>query len=433
MGKPLKTLKKKSEQQESSGHSSGHRGAHFASLDTVRTHFSSLSVRMFNTRYTAILFLRTDAKREDGQCPVWLSCYINSERVRFSTDVSCAEWEWDANNKKIKGRSPVVSDKNLMLSGTMAQINKIFTNARLRNRMLTVAEFKKQFFNPVSEESFVQFYQAQMNERLRLKIIVKSTWKADNKTLQKIMRFDNGVRFSELTPEWCKKFNAFLQTAYDNKVNTRHNDFKRIKTYVNMAIDKGVEFDNPFKKFRVPRTASQRVFLERHEVKQLEQLYQNPSLSERHHKCLRAFLFQIYTSLRDSDVKRIEQSNIVNNELVFMAWKTRRTEKIVKVPLTENAVKFISSEKNRLVESYCNQVQNRYLKEIAVLAAINKRLSTHCGRHTFATMFLESKGSLEVLQEIMGHTSITTTMVYAHIVDKRRRTEMDGFNDYMKD
>lgn len=431
MPKALKTLTKKWKPQKNNSHISGHTQGKFAGLDTVRTHFGSLFVRMFNTHYTATLFLRTDAAREDGQCPIWLSCYINSERMRFSTGVTCTEAEWDADNKKIKGRSPIVSDKNLVLSSIMAHINKIFTNARLRNKLLTVADFKKQYFNPVSEESFVQFYQTQMNERMRLKLIVKSTWKADNKTLQKIMRFDAGLTFSTLTPEWCKRFNAFLQTQHNNKINTRHNDFKRIKTYVNIAIEKGVEFENPFVKFRVPRTQPQRVFLTKEEVKRLEDLYQNPGLSDRHHKCLRAFLFQIYTSLRDSDVKRIEHSNIVNNELVFTAWKTRRNEKVVKVPLNDNAIKFISSEKNKLVDSYTNQVQNRYLKEIAAMAGINKRLSTHCGRHTFATMFLESRGSVEVLQEILGHTHIGTTMIYAHIADKRKRTEMDAFSQYM--
>jgi integrase/recombinase XerD len=426
-----KTLGKRTEAALPSRHRIGHKSPKPIQLDTISTHFGSLSVSAHNVKYSATVFLREDAPRADGQCPVWFSCYINKERVRLSCNVHCHPTDWDKKNNRIKGRSFDVSDRNLIISNAMSLINKIFTNARLHHRILSVAEFKKQFFNPVSNESFVAFYEHELKRRLTLGSIVKTTFLADQKTLNKIKIFDPNVSFSALSVKWCEEFNSFLKKQYNNALNTRHNDFKHINTYLNIAIENGIVFDNPLKKFKVPRAKSERVFLDKSEVQQLEALYGSPQLNDRLHKTLRAFLFQIYTGLRDSDRKRLEKANIVGNELIFTAWKTRRTEKIVKVPLTENAMRFINEMAGRIVAGYSNQKQNQYLKEIARLINCKKNLSTHVARHTFATLYLESGGSVEVLQEILGHANIGTTMVYVHVINQRKKIEMERFSNYM--
>jgi site-specific recombinase XerD len=150
-----------------------------------------------------------------------------------------------------------------------------------------------------------------------------------------------------------------------------------------------------------------------------------PGIKKSWNLILRQFLFTCFTSLRISDVKKIGKSNIINNELVFIPHKNRKRNKILRIPLTEMAKKFlVDNDIEELFKEYAEQYCNRVLKDIASELEIKKKLTNHVGRHTFATMFLESGGSVEVLQQIMGHSKIQTTMIYVHITDARKKEQL---------
>jgi site-specific recombinase XerD len=80
-------------------------------------------------------------------------------------------------------------------------------------------------------------------------------------------------------------------------------------------------------------------------------------------------------------------------------------------------------KRNALIPSMTNQKSNEVLKQVCKAAGIDKNVCTHDGRHTFATLYLEAGGSVEVLQRLMGHSNITTTMIYVHISAERVKSE----------
>ena len=86
----------------------------------------------------------------------------------------------------------------------------------------------------------------------------------------------------------------------------------------------------------------------------------------------------------------------------------------------------------RLLPVISNQKMNEYLKEIAVLCNINKNLTTHTARHTFATtVTLTEDVPIETVSKMLGHTNITTTQIYAKIVDKKLRKDAEVWNNKM--
>jgi integrase len=151
-----------------------------------------------------------------------------------------------------------------------------------------------------------------------------------------------------------------------------------------------------------------------------------------HRKVLRYFLFSCFTSLRISDIKKINQSNIVGDTLVFLQEKNSQSQKIVKVPLTKIAQQFLLHDMGPLFDTYADQVTNRVLKEIADAADIEKNLTMHAARHTFAVMFLKAGGKVEVLKEIMGHADIKTTLAYVHIASDQKEEGMQQMEEYFK-
>ncbi|WP_323425849.1 site-specific integrase [Proteiniphilum sp.] len=98
--------------------------------------------------------------------------------------------------------------------------------------------------------------------------------------------------------------------------------------------------------------------------------------------------------------------------------------------------KYSGLENERLLPIHTNQKMNEYLKEIAALCGINKRLTTHCGRHSFGTIMLTKGVSIESVSKMLGHTNITTTQIYAKVLNQKIFTEVNKvrgeFDDMMK-
>lgn len=121
----------------------------------------------------------------------------------------------------------------------------------------------------------------------------------------------------------------------------------------------------------------------------------------------------------------------LNIRLVFFPVKTRGTKKSgVKVPLNKFAKQLISEEGRRdglLFNLVSEQRMNLKIKEIALGAGIVKKLSNHSGRHTFATNYLRKTKDVAGLQQLLGHSDIGQTMIYAHITDEMLTEEMANF------
>ena len=108
-----------------------------------------------------------------------------------------------------------------------------------------------------------------------------------------------------------------------------------------------------------------------------------------------------------------------------------KTNRKVNIPLIEQAKKLIPKKELPEVpvfSVYCNQVTNRHLKNIMKLAGINKPISFHCARHTFATITLGLSNDIAVVSKMPGHTKIETTQIYAKVQDEQKRKAMGLWN-----
>ena len=124
---------------------------------------------------------------------------------------------------------------------------------------------------------------------------------------------------------------------------------------------------------------------------------------------------------------------IINNILIFEPQKTKNTTgKTIKVPLTDFARKLIQDAgrfrvSGNIFDTYSDQKTNVYLKDIAILCGIKKNITFHIARHTFATLFLEETDDLATLQQLLGHSSIMQTMVYAHVSEMKKKIQIKKF------
>jgi integrase len=151
------------------------------------------------------------------------------------------------------------------------------------------------------------------------------------------------------------------------------------------------------------------------------------------------FLFSCYTGLAYADVKKLTRSEIQTGfngkEWIFTSRKKTNTD--TRVPLLPEALAIIKKYRDdpECVNTYkvlpvlSNQKMNAYLKEIADLCGIRKKLTYHLARHTFATTITLSNGvPIETVSKMLGHKNLKTTQLYAKVLDLKVGADMDNLN-----
>ncbi|SHJ58396.1 Phage integrase family protein [Arenibacter nanhaiticus] len=152
------------------------------------------------------------------------------------------------------------------------------------------------------------------------------------------------------------------------------------------------------------------------------------------------FLFSCYTGLSYIDIKELMTNQMVlgNDENYWLFTKRAKTNEIVKIPLLPKARAIIEKYSDemahhpggKLLPVLSNQKTNSYLKVITKACNIHKNITFHDARHTFATTVTLSNGvPIETVSKLLGHTKLTTTQIYARVLEKKIGEDMQNLMD----
>lgn len=133
--------------------------------------------------------------------------------------------------------------------------------------------------------------------------------------------------------------------------------------------------------------------------------------------------------MRISDTAQITSDMINTNKLKFIPHKGRQKGKVLVIPMPRIALELIDGREGLLFKKTCDQEINKQLKFIAARADIQKRLTYHCARDTFGTLFIEMGGDIKSLSQLMGHHSTKTTEIYIKMSDTRKQVLMNNFDN----
>jgi integrase/recombinase XerD len=384
-------------------------------------------------RYTARFILRTDRCRTSDVKPLHLKCYLNKKKVVLSTGHMVHRLNWNQEtqkavyNKKAPLSRKAVDSLNIELSGLTNKVNHIFFEHRVNNRILDVDLFKELYARGSEVFSFHDYYQQYME--LHAGILATGTVRA-YKTNQKLLReFMPQMHLHHLTPETVKRYDAYLRTRYNNNSRMKHH---RMAKRVMLQACKKYGLANPYEDFRVRHIDGKREYLNKYEVAKLQELLSSKRLKSGTLSALKKYLFSCHVGgLRISDIHSVGIDDVYDGVLVLVPQKTSNQSKRVQIPMPAGWQQYVQHlDGARFFDHETDQHINRALKELATTAGITKKLTFHTARHTFATGYLNAGGKVEVLQRILGHADIKTTMVYVHISRERLKDENDKLNLY---
>jgi len=325
------------------------------------------------------------------------------------------------------------ADLNLQAGQELARANNIFVEWRLRGQDLTVDDFLKDFHSKLNRGNFCDYYAQKLEERHNSEEIGPLSYNAQRATLRKLVEFSPNLPFANLKAQgFAKKFDLWLEKKKGSGPNTRWARHKDVKTYLHLAEEDNIRFDWPYQDFKVAKVAGHWVAALPREIELLDTYYHTLPLASTRRRYLRRWLFGVATGLRVSDQRRAQRDWVLDTTLVFLMHKGRRKGKLVKIPLGTRALALIQDairerdgDEGNLFIDVTGQKSNEQMEAIRQELGIRSRLHNHVGRESFATLYLENGGSLEVLREYLAHSFIETTMKYVHVSDARKRRDID--------
>ena len=279
---------------------------------------------------------------------------------------------------------------------------------------------------------------AEHNEQLKELVgisVALNTYKRHETSLKLFKEFlmstyqQSDVNMNEVDLVMMEKYKHYLMVVRHNNNNTTVKYIRNLGKVFNMAVERKIIVSSPIEQLHLKTMEVEKEFLTGGE---LELLSKKEFSIERLEQVRDIFLFCCYTGLAYVDVHSLTMKDIVKDGEKYWIKKARhKTNNMCHIPLITPALNIINKYSvhnqatGRLLPVLSNQKMNAYLKEIAAIVGINKNLTTHCARHTFATtVTLANNVSIENVSKMLGHKSIKMTQHYARILDSSIANDM---------
>lgn len=371
------------------------------------------------------IYLRQHAKEQESI--VWISFYLNREKVNFSVKIKCKTNDWNTIKMRVRFSDPMASDKNLIIEQTLARINKVIVRYRLRERLLTRELFQRAYNRPSDFDDFYSFVE-DYSQRIK-RTLEDSTRSTQSGVIEKLKKFSPELSFDEITVSFLENYFSYLRKELKNMDSTANKNMAVIKKYVLAAIREGYMDANPFDSYAIRKPKAHPEYLTEEELTKVIAIYKCGELTLPAYKTAQIFLYMCFSSQHIGDAKRMTLEQFRDSSFTYYRQKmaSRKPEPII-VPISsalKNIIKEVAGNRKigLLFDGLpADQKLNEYLKKIAKMAKIKKTVSCKVARHTFATFYLSKTQNLTALQNIMGHSNINQTLVYAHVLesDKER-------------
>jgi integrase len=238
--------------------------------------------------------------------------------------------------------------------------------------------------------------------------------------LQLINSYAPGLSLQAIDKLWLLNFEDFLKLKYSN-ANSRLAPLKFLRAVLNFAIERGAEIEYPFGKgnYKLPSEEKRlRNYLTTEQLSAIENFVE-ASLNDSIRRAGKWFLFQCFSGLRYSDIEQWTPDHVRDNRIYFADVKTDTPHFIPIYPRLQIAIDEVANLKPMMYENY-----KRNLNTIGVALNLPFVLTSHIARHTFAVQYLERGGSVFVLQSLLGHGDIKTTMIYAKVTNRAIEDDM---------
>ncbi len=393
-----------------------------------------------NQKSISVLFYLNKSKiNANGLCPIKCRITYRKKRKEFSTGLFVYPGDWNSKKQLVTAKSSISQNINARLEITSNKISNAYLSFLLEGEDFTVDDiFNKYIGKPAKKmEQVVNYFKGFVAKIKKLvdKDIQLGTWKKYNYACIQIASYIKwkykkaDILLEDLNLQFLTDFEYYLKTERNQSQVTINKAIQRFRKPIKTAVAEGYLEKDPFVLHKPGKVRKVVIFLSNEELEKLEKHH---FVQPRLQLVKNLFIFCCYTGLAYHEMSNLKKEHIIKgfdgNEWIQM--KRVKTGKLISVPLLPKA-KAILDKYDEVGEyalpKFSNQKINSYLKEIGGIVGINKSISHHMARKTFAsTVLLYNDVPMEIVSELLGHSSINITQeYYGKVVQKRVSEEMN--------
>ena len=403
---------------------------------------------MERTTFGLLFYIRRDKTNKKGEAPVFMRLTINGERADASIKRFIEPHAWNSAKGKANEKSRGGKDLNLYLDAISANILRIQRDLELDKKEVSAQIILNRYLGKEQSDrhTLMEVFRAH-NEKCRALsgislapatvIRYETTLRLTEEFLQKNYKKED-CYLDEVTNQFIEDFEFFLKTVRRCCHNTTTKYLLNFKKIIRIALAKGWMKKDPFAQVHFHFEPVEREFLEKQELKAM--LNKEITIT-RLAQVRDIFCFCCLTGLAFTDVQQLRPEHLVADihGKIWIRKARQKTKNMCNIPLLDEAQKIIDRYRDHpycqthgvLLPVCSNQKMNSYLKELADICGIRKNLSTHCARHTFATLTLASGATIDNVAKMLGHANVNMTRRYAKVLDSSIMRDMEAVAENM--
>ena len=379
------------------------------------------------------------------EAPIRCRITYNGVRKVFSTGLFINPKDWVSSMQKAIPNDIKYKQINTQLSLIKQEINQAFLFLQVQNKDFDVEDIYLKFKGEDTKPSktlieVFNLHNVRMEKLVGIEY-TKSTFSKFTEAKQHIENFlfhkykKRNIALEDISLKFLNDFDYYLKTEKKFKQITINKSIQRVRKIIKLAIAESFLMTDPFLLYKPKKVINSITYLTTKELYKLE----NHKFSQKRLEQVRdMFVFCCYTGLPYLEMSTLMKKNIVkkfDNELWIDMYR-QKTKKQFSIPLLPKATKIIEKYQrdDKILPKISNQKFNSYLKEIADIVGIEKKLTHHIARKTFATtILLYNDVPIEVVSELLGHSKISTTQEhYAKVVQKKISEQMINLTKKLK-
>ena len=374
--------------------------------------------------------VRKDRVGKDGRAPIQIRVHYQSAVAAASTGKRIEPSRWDEGRRRVKGKTQDAININKMLDWLEARLDALYRQAVDHNRTIDVAELlnRAKRGDVQIKPKAMAYIDAQV-ERMKSLVGVDYVIATVTKYSTVAEHFRSYLYENDMDPYIdeikSQVVHGFLD--YLKSEGIRHNTALKYLEFVGSFFNRAVQEEliqvNPFSNMGIKKRKVEIEYLTAGELKAVQNEYfvEKEGLT----RSRDLFIFSCYTGLAYGDAQRLTPDHLEYDLQTGINWITIQRKKLQRdgggvsiIPVLPPAQQIIDryATSRWLLPRISNQKFNKNLKQIAKIAGVKKKLTTHIARHTFATTVTLSNGvPLEAVSKMMGHASLKQTQHYAKV------------------
>lgn len=397
--------------------------------------------------FKVLFYLKRNKEKTQSVVPLMGRITVNGTISQFSAKLSVPERLWEVRGGRAKGRSLEADRINRYLDDIRSQIDRHYRDIRDRESYVTAEKVKNAWLGFGKRYRTLLSTFRSFTDDLHGRIGVdrsKNTWYRYLATMKHLQAFltakyrVSDIALAELEQSFIEQFHVYLKTERALKLTSICRYLDCLINVVKVSFNDGIMPRNPFASYRYNEPTPERAFLNEAEILTL----QHAALRTKKQRIIRdLFLFSCFTGICYADMKSLVWKQF-EQDAHGDWWVTGnrcKTDTQYVVKLLPAALSILERYREGGAERvfafmpHLNTV-DRSLKRIAVLCGIEKKLTFHSGRHTYATTICLMNGvSLETLSKMLGHKRITTTQTYAKVTQPMIDREVEMLKEKLAD